>query len=29
MLTNALQVVFPIEGARLWTWIIVEDQDRA
>ncbi|WP_039336380.1 MULTISPECIES: hypothetical protein [Novosphingobium] len=29
MLTNALRVVFPIEGARLWTWIIVEDQDSA
>ena len=29
MLTNALRVVFPIEGARLWTWITVEDQDSA
>ncbi len=27
MLTNALKVVFPIEGARLWTWIIVEDEN--
>ena len=29
MLTNALRVVFPIEGARLWTWITVEDQASA
>ncbi len=29
MLTNALRVVFPIEGARLWTWITVEDEDSA
>jgi hypothetical protein len=29
MLTNALRVVFPIEGARLWTWIIVDDEDQA
>ena len=29
MLTKALQVVFPIEGARLWTWIIVEDENEA
>jgi len=29
MLTNALRVVFPIEGGRLWTWITVEDQDSA
>jgi hypothetical protein len=29
MLTNALRVVFPIEGARLWTWITVDGQDRA
>ena len=25
MLTNALRIVFPIDGARLWTWVIVED----
>ena len=25
MLTDALRVVYPIEGARLWTWIIVDD----
>ena len=29
MLTNALRVVFPVEGARLWTWIIVEDESEA
>jgi hypothetical protein len=29
MLTNALRVVFPIEGGRLWTWIIVEDENVA
>ncbi len=28
MLTAALWVVYPIEGARLWTWIVVDDQDR-
>jgi len=27
MLTAALRVVFPIEGARLWTWIILEDEN--
>jgi hypothetical protein len=29
MLTNALRVVFPIQGGRLWTWIIVEDEGDA
>lgn len=29
MLTNALSVVFAIEGARLWTWITVEDGNSA
>ena len=29
MLTNALRVVHPIEGGRLWTWIIVEDESDA
>ena len=29
MLTDALRVVFPIEGARLWTWIILEDENEA
>ena len=27
MLTDALKVVFPIAGARLWTWIIVDDEN--
>lgn len=27
MLTEALKVVFPIAGAQLWTWIIVDDED--
>lgn len=26
MLKDALKVVFPIAGARLWTWIIVDDE---
>ena len=26
MLTDALRVVFPIKGARLWTWVIVENE---
>lgn len=26
MLTDALRVVYPIEGARLWTWIVVNDE---
>ncbi|MCR5871331.1 MULTISPECIES: hypothetical protein [unclassified Sphingomonas] len=27
MLTTALKVVYPIEGARLWTWITVDDKN--
>jgi hypothetical protein len=27
MLTAALKVVFPIDGARLWTWIILENEN--
>ena len=29
MLTNALRVVYAIEGGLLWTWIIVEDENEA
>jgi hypothetical protein len=27
MLTHALRVVLTIEGARLWTWVIVDEDD--
>lgn len=29
MLTDALNVVFHIQGARLWTWVIVEDENKS
>jgi hypothetical protein len=29
MLTNALRVVAHIEGGRLWTWIIADDENEA